>query len=702
MALNSRQKRVAKRLASVIAVAIPMTMLFATGQPGASAGPSETPEQKLARLQKQFSDPKYKFKLAITDVATLQLQGVSGNELPADLQTTASQDNQRAQTWLDEEKKNLGPKAVNVPAGCDIAPKYDLRAVGLSSPVKPSQGNCNSCWDFAAMAAFESSWKKVNGTDILASEQHLLNCAPAVGTCWGGGIYTSAFLHLRFRAIPSQTDVPYTGAAHACNIEPATPYSASIYGWVHPLGLKPSIHQMKAALCEHGAIAASIYASEAFHFYAGGIFNAMENDKRTNHAIAVIGWDDAKHAWLIKNSWGPKWGENGDDPKSTNGYGWIDYDSNGIGDGAAWVLARKACADEGDYDAGLCYSKCKPGFHGIGPMCWANCPNGMIDEGATCRAPISSIAKKSEPRGAGQPMICKPGEEQNGALCYPACRSGFTGVGPVCWKPCPEGYRDDGATCRKDAVVRAKTSYGRGAGGPLTCAPGEEQNGGLCYPACRDGFRGVGPVCWGTCPSGYHDDGATCRRDAHVVGSDNSKCPWYDKCGLAGARGCSKCPDGYHNDGCACRVDAHVFGKPSYGRGAGRPLSSCSASSERDGALCYPRCQSGYKGVGPVCWAACPEGFHDDGATCRKDAQIVGKESYGRSAGNPLSACRPGQERDGALCYAACPANMTGVGPVCWEKCPADHHDDGAFCTKGGNVIAAPGSYGRGLGKIPP
>jgi hypothetical protein len=369
---------------------------------------------------------------------------------------------------------------------------------------------------------------------------------------------------------------------------------------------------------------------------------------------------------------------------------------------SAQVPAKKTCSDDCESYAGLCYQRCSEGFHALGTVCYANCPQGMIDDGASCRAPISSITKKSQPRGAGQPMICKPGEEQNGALCYAACRAGFTGAGPVCWKPCPEGFHDDGATCRKDAVIRAKTSYGRGAGGPLTCAPGEQQDGGLCYQACRDGFRGVGPVCWGTCPSGYHDDGATCRRDAHVVGADNSKCPWYDKCGVAGARGCSKCPDGYHNDGCTCRVDANVFGKPSYGRGAGRPLSSCAATSDKSGALCYPHCQAGYTGAGPVCWSSCPGGFHDDGATCRMDAQILQKESYGRGAGSALSACRPGQEKNGALCYGACPANMSGAGPVCWDNCPTGYRDDGAVCTKGGNVIAAPGSYPRMAGTVPP
>jgi len=40
----------------------------------------------------------------------------------------------------------------------------------------------------------------------------------------------------------------------------------------------------------------------------------------------------------------------------------------------------------------------------------------------------------------------------------------------------------------------------------------------------------------------------------------------------------------------------------SYGRGVGKPISSCASDKDKSGALCYPKCRDGYKGVGPVCW----------------------------------------------------------------------------------------------------
>jgi hypothetical protein len=190
---------------------------------------------------------------------------------------------------------------------------------------------------------------------------------------------------------------------------------------------------------------------------------------------------------------------------------------------------------------------------------------------------------------------------------------------------CPPSYINDGLTCRLDNI-RAKPSYGRGAGTvPTSCGAGRQNDAGLCYPLCAAGYSGVGPVCWQQCPAGYNDDGAFCRRDAHIFGSDNSACPWYDVCGVTFARGCSVCPAGYQNDGCTCRRDAHIFAKSSYGRGVGTVPTSCGAGRQNDAGLCYPLCAAGFTGVGPVCWGSCPTGYADHGATCYRDPHIISR-----------------------------------------------------------------------------
>jgi len=108
-----------------------------------------------------------------------------------------------------------------------------------------------------------------------------------------------------------------------------------------------------------------------------------------------------------------------------------------------------------------------------------------------------------------------------------------------------------------------------------TCPNGQEMQNGLCYPRCASGYNGEGPVCWQPCASGFRDTGWFCHRDSRVISANTSRCPWYNKCGLGSS--CSTCPSGYSNDGCTCRRDAYIYAQPSYGRGAGT-TPSCSSN----------------------------------------------------------------------------------------------------------------------------
>lgn len=209
---------------------------------------------------------------------------------------------------------------------------------------------------------------------------------------------------------------------------------------------------------------------------------------------------------------------------------------------------------------------------------------GQFDVRVVEAAPVSGLA-------------CPEGTEEDALLCYPPCDAGYDGVGPVCFQVCPAGYTDDGALCRKNAHIFPKQSYGRGAGTGLVCGANQQAQGGLCYPRCAPGYYGLGPVCWAHCKAGYADHGATCFR--HI----------FD-----------------------------FYGKQTYGRGAGGPVTTCPAGMERNGALCYPRCAAGFVGNGPVCFQRCPTGYTDDGVSCRLNAHIFAKPSYGRGAGEVLNS----------------------------------------------------------------
>ena len=100
-----------------------------------------------------------------------------------------------------------------------------------------------------------------------------------------------------------------------------------------------------------------------------------------------------------------------------------------------------------------------------------------------------------------------------------------------------------------------------------------------------------------------------------------------------------------------------------------------SAYPIKDGLLCYPKCKAGYgnHGGGPVCWGICPSSTTNIGVSCAKD-------SYGRGVGKPLSSCGAGEEKKGLLCYPKCASGYYGVGPVCWQHCQSGWKDQGALC----------------------
>jgi len=48
-------------------------------------------------------------------------------------------------------------------------------------------------------------------------------------------------------------------------------------------------------------------------------------------------------------------------------------------------------------------------------------------------------------------MICQASEQEDAGLCYTPCKTGYTGVGPVCWGGCPAGWSQCGAACGQTA-----------------------------------------------------------------------------------------------------------------------------------------------------------------------------------------------------------------------------------------------------------
>lgn len=159
------------------------------------------------------------------------------------------------------------------------------------------------------------------------------------------------------------------------------------------------------------------------------------------------------------------------------------------GRGVGWPLS--SCRSGQEKDGLLCYPHCSNGYYGVGPVCWARCGDSYSDHGA----------------------LCTRGPHIYGKGC---CCIRFFGWTNGCCSNCPSGYNDDGCTCHRYMHTYAKSTYGRGAGEPMICRSNEHQSGALCYPPCRDGYKGIGPVCWQNgCPRTMpHQCGLLCTIDS--------------------------------------------------------------------------------------------------------------------------------------------------------------------------------------------
>ena len=186
----------------------------------------------------------------------------------------------------------------------------DWRDAGGNFVTPPrNQKSCGSCWAFAMTGALESYvLRKENkpGTDLDLSEQVYISCSSA-GSCKGGAIFPR---FLAREGLPLESAYPYTAANGSCSAASPgwekTAYKISDWGVVWPLESK-----IKAALAHYGPLPTSMLVYEDFMHYKSGVYSRVSGKPVGGHAVLIVGYNDQDQCFIVKNSWGPNWGEGG-------------------------------------------------------------------------------------------------------------------------------------------------------------------------------------------------------------------------------------------------------------------------------------------------------------------------------------------------------------------------------------------------------
>lgn len=194
----------------------------------------------------------------------------------------------------------------------NVPDSKDWRKEGAVTPVK-DQLKCASCWAFSAAGALEGQFFQKDGILQSLSEQQLIDCSRSYANngC-NTGFMTNAFLYTRKYGILTEDEYPYEAKDNKCRVSRNSSKNRKLKSI--PKGDEQTL---KAAVGTIGTIAVGLDAThDKFMFYSDGVyFNSDCSPERISHAVLAIGYGtDEKTGmdyWIIKNSYGLSWGENG-------------------------------------------------------------------------------------------------------------------------------------------------------------------------------------------------------------------------------------------------------------------------------------------------------------------------------------------------------------------------------------------------------
>ncbi|KAL7552722.1 hypothetical protein ACHAWF_015955 [Thalassiosira exigua] len=208
---------------------------------------------------------------------------------------------------------------------------------------------CGSCWAHAAISSLADRIKiarDCKGDDINLSIQFVLNCgADVAGSCHGGSD-TGTYQFIKDKGyIPFDTCQTYVACSSeskegfckhvdtTCKAENVCRTCSTFkanggkcvqldyfpnatvaeFGTIHHPDNHERVQMIKKEVHARGPVSTVINANPLHDFMGGEVLDDEKASKSTNHVVSIVGWghEDGKEYWIVRNSWGAYWGEEG-------------------------------------------------------------------------------------------------------------------------------------------------------------------------------------------------------------------------------------------------------------------------------------------------------------------------------------------------------------------------------------------------------
>ena len=195
------------------------------------------------------------------------------------------------------------------------------------------QAACGSCWAFSAIASMEGQHFVQSGELLKLSEQQCVDCDSESYGCSGGWQDNCMWYVYDNGGISLEKDYPYTAGTDTCFADWDGPVSVST---VH--SVKSYDEEQLLAALNQGPVSVTVDADSAyFRSYESGVITATDCGTKLDHAITAVGYgtdENGTDYYMVRNSWGKAWGDNGYLKIGRNGDG---YGICGIQEISVWA-----------------------------------------------------------------------------------------------------------------------------------------------------------------------------------------------------------------------------------------------------------------------------------------------------------------------------------------------------------------------------